>query len=628
MDAHTIIAKLILFYREYSAIATAAGTFLVAAAMSVKGDKPLATELRAMLALPGVAGLFVGPGAWAWGKEAVGYLATLTNAAGLRVYQPAEVKALESIMAPQWGAWALAIAAAIGLWWPLFRWAPARAEAARAKLTLRTRAAREGRTDIRTVADGLPKNTRPYDPAKFFKKDAIFLGLTAKKKPLYVPYSVFRRCHVQLVGTTGAGKGVAAGLMIAQAIRQGEAAVILDPKDDEWAPHLCRQEAEQLGVPFLLIDLRAEVPQINLLAGASPAEVEELLVAGLALSDRGDPADHYRVRDRRAARELARRVLASNPNATLADLFEAGSVDKAMVDEAAGLIGRLGELASVEAVCAPAGADIASTITAGGVVYVIGSMRHAKILALQRALLVRLCQIVERRDRLSGPPRQVLIFLDELKAHISRPALEMLGAIRDKGAHLVLAHQSLGDLRDCPNDLNPDAVQDAVIENCKLRVAYKVMNADTAEWLAATTGKILIDDETRKIDVTGALVEQATGERSIKVGEKERLDSNVFLALPDRVAAIFAPGILDVTHVEPLTVGKAPLTLSRAPAPAPAQPAVLAAAPLPPRKQAQKPAGAPQSAAKPELAPAAQPEPEAASAASQRPQEALPNVDL
>ncbi|UJW92708.1 type IV secretory system conjugative DNA transfer family protein [Vibrio parahaemolyticus] len=80
------------------------------------------------------------------------------------------------------------------------------------------------------------------------------------------------------------------------------------------------------------------------------------------------------------------------------------------------------------------------------------------------------------RDRVAGKPRPIAIFLDELKYHISKPSDGRLGAARDKGVHMLLAHQSIADLKDCPADLNGDAVVGAVVENTKLNwcIAYKI----------------------------------------------------------------------------------------------------------------------------------------------------------
>lgn len=97
------------------------------------------------------------------------------------------------------------------------------------------------------------------------------------------------------------------------------------------------------------------------------------------------------------------------------------------------------------------GVDLADLIQRGAVVYVRGSMRNPRILKLQRIFLLSVIQHIESRPREDA--RHACIFMDEFKYLISRPALEALGAIRDKRAHVIIAHQSLGDLRDCPSTL-------------------------------------------------------------------------------------------------------------------------------------------------------------------------------
>lgn len=62
-------------------------------------------------------------------------------------------------------------------------------------------------------------------------------------------------------------------------------------------------------------------------------------------------------------------------------------------------------------------------------------MRNSKIITAQRMLLVRLYQLAERRDRVTDVPRPIAVYLSELKYHLSVPALEGLGAARDKGVH-------------------------------------------------------------------------------------------------------------------------------------------------------------------------------------------------
>jgi hypothetical protein len=58
----------------------------------------------------------------------------------------------------------------------------------------------------------------------------------------------------------------------------------MDPKDDEWAPHLYRKACEDAGKPFALIDLRKQQYQLNLIEDITPDELEELFVAGFSLA--------------------------------------------------------------------------------------------------------------------------------------------------------------------------------------------------------------------------------------------------------------------------------------------------------------------------------------------------------
>jgi len=341
--------------------------------------------------------------------------------------------------------------------------------------------------------------------------------------------------------------------------------VVMDPKFDEWMPFAMAQEANAAGVPFVLMDLRKDWPQINLLAGASAADVEELLVAGLGLSDKGGEGDFYRVSDRRAAASLAQAILAANSRATLADLAEAAQADDGLVKNAAGLVGRLAEIAATPALSAYAGPDLAATLAAGGVVYILGSMRHGRILAAQRMILVRLMQIIEQRPRDDDAPpaRRVCIFLDELKAHISRPALEMLGAIRDKGAHLIVAHQAVADLRDVPADLDKEAVVGAIVENCAIRVVYRIQDPATRTWIASMSGKILVDDETRQVETSAALVERQSGNRSLRQTDRFKIDENQLAALPDGVAVVFVGTTTQFAHICAIPTKKTGLRIVR-----------------------------------------------------------------
>lgn len=441
------------------------------------------------------------------------------------------------------------------------RWMAPRLANVSHRLTRKSGTGRSTRTDTRNIEGQLPRSRHPYNPRKYFKhKRGVFAGLNATNRAVYIPYDHWKSSHVQIVGSTGFGKGVIAGILLAQALERGEAVVVLDPKNDEWGPHVLKSAAESAGKPFHFVDLRSTEPQLNLLGHASAWDIEERLLAAFSLGDRGEAADYYRIADRRAARSASQ--LLDGTHSTLSELYQLVASHDAF-SEATGFLGRLEEMATLDSINAKhSSVDLERLITDGGCLYVVGSMRHARVISAQRMLMIQLIQIAEKRAR-STETRPLRLFLDEVKYHISRPALEALGAARDKGIGLIIAHQSIADLRDCPADLNGDTVVGAVVENCGLRFAYRIQDPATAEWLAAMSGTILVDDEVRRIERNTALAESVDGDRVLKQSERYYIDTNMFLNLPKGCAALLGLGTgkqrAQLVHISPLRVEKQPL---------------------------------------------------------------------
>lgn len=220
--------------------------------------------------------------------------------------------------------------------------------------------------------------------------------------------------------------------------------------------------AQEAGVPYVYIDLQAETPQWNPIQHKSATEIEELLSAGFSLGEKGTDADFYRLDDRRAARIFAN--IANNHQTTLINTLQLLIEQQPDIAEAGKkFICDLEEIGLVPAVNTVYRVELAKLMQQGAVIYVRGSMRNPRILKLQRIFVLSMIQHIEARERESA--RNVCLFMDEFKYLISRPSLEALGAIRDKRAHVIIAHQSLGDLRDCPADLDADSVVASVNEN-------------------------------------------------------------------------------------------------------------------------------------------------------------------
>lgn len=426
------------------------------------------------------------------------------------------------------------------------------------KMVKKTSLERNTRTDVREIKALLP-TTEKYDPEQFIDlKKGVFIGLNENRDPQYIPLSDWQKQHADVIGTTGAGKGVATGLLIYQSILAGEGVFEMDPKNDEWAPHLIRKACEDAGKPFYLIDLNRPEYQLNLIDGITAEHLEELFIAGFSLAEKGEAADFYRIDDRRAARAAAQ-LINENPTATIRDLFNSDFV-QSIAETIKGFFGKIEELALLNSINAPDGLALKKIFDDGGCCYIIGSMRNSKVIATQRMILVRLMQLAELRDRINTTPRPIAIHLAELKYHLSRPALEGLGAARDKGVHIIMDHQSVADLRDCPADLNGDAVVGAVVENAKFKLVYKLQDPDTALWVAKMSGTILVDDESRKAKTNRVLTEVIDDERTIRQAERFYIDSNMLLNLPPFVSYIFtATELPRASLISPLKVKKQPL---------------------------------------------------------------------
>lgn len=420
-----------------------------------------------------------------------------------------------------------------------------------AKSTKKSELERDKKTDIRKINTISQTQTETYNPIEYMKKDSDswFIGLNEQGKPLY--FEEKNLPHVEVCGTTGSGKGVVLGVIVSQCIARKEAVFILDPKNDEWLPHVAKAAADEVGEKYNFIDLTADEFQFNLFEDATSSEVEELLIAGFELGDKGQASDFYKIADRKMARFISEQMKYGETAQSLYVQYSAF-----LEKEAPGFAGKFRELAEITAVNAKSGISLKQIIENGGMAYIVGSMRNTKITRIQKMLLVRLIQVAEKRDRMQGPLRQVCVVLDELKYHLSRTALEALGASRDKGLHVVMAHQSVADLRDCPQDLEPDAVVGAVLENTRIKIVYRVEMPETAEIFAKKSGTILVDDEVRFVERSLSLADQMKPHRHVKQAERFLVDENMFLSLPHRCCVVFGIGLPKKIYTSPYVAKK------------------------------------------------------------------------
>ena len=320
-----------------------------------------------------------------------------------------------------------------------------------------------------------------YDPRPLLDaRRGWMLGLDAGE-PCYLPTPL---AHLQVLGGSGCGKSAALGVLAAQALAHGESVIYFDPKEDLWAASALAAAAEHCGRRLHCLDLRPQAPaQFNLIDGCDTHQLYDLLLHGLDLLESGSDADFYRLADRQGARQLAD---AWRPGDTLATLTARAIAP--LRRKAPALCLRLEEIAGIAAGQGVGGPRMSDLLAAGDACYILGSTRLDSVRRLQRIVLLRLIQSAETRARPAERP--CCIILDEFRYHLCRGSLDALSTIRDRGVHLILAHQSLGDLAAGPGDLSAAAVAAAVNENCALKLVFRLQDPDTAEWLARKSGQV------------------------------------------------------------------------------------------------------------------------------------------
>jgi hypothetical protein len=405
-----------------------------------------------------------------------------------------------------------------------------KAELLRKVLTRTSSLERNKKTDIRNIDAFLPSDKQRFDPLSYINyKKGYFIGLSEENAPIYIKQGDWETAHLLLSGRTRSGKGVGAQIIGAQSIQQKELFVVLDPKLDNYMPHIYRKICIEADQPYHFLDLRQSAyPQINLFEGCSEEVIENMLIGAFSLTEKGTDADYYRIGDRKAARQTAK-YMAQHPGITPKEVLAVFANE--WKDMAAGFAAALEEMAELPAVNRRSGGiSIDNLERTGGCLYVVGDMMNTRIIRMQRMILIRLMMLAKNRDQLEKQ-RIIRVFADEFRVHISRPFIVSLGASAGWRLLSILAFQSFEDLRDCPADLDADMVKGAVIENCALQLSYRIKDSITAELLASATGTILVDTETRKID-KNVLLTETVGERRISQSERYLVDVNMITSLP------------------------------------------------------------------------------------------------
>lgn len=410
-----------------------------------------------------------------------------------------------------------------------------------------------------------------YDPFIYFdealSKNSLFLGLDDSSNPIFFDKETWNEMNVQIIGKMGSGKGVLATTVFLQCYKNyNDFNIWFDPKNDEWAYSVFKNKINKED--FFYIDLnRSAPPQFNIFSGISKVELNELFVAGFGLGRSGSNADFYRIGDRKACRELSNQF--NDYDDIDIDLIMKKwlNLPQKIRDDAKNFYGQLEELAELNCIRTKRGLNLSELIESDkpGMLYITGALRDENVVMLQKMLLLRLTQLIEKRDRTNNI-KHINIMLDEVRYLISKNTVEMMGTIRDKKANIIYTHQSLGDLVGSSQDLDPISTKNVMLDNVGLRWIYKLDIKESADWASDLTSETLKDIERRTISLNEGNVEMTSKETSIFKQKTNFIESSVIQNLPKRCGVLIGlNGLPKLAYSSPVIVEKLQKTITIAP---------------------------------------------------------------
>ena len=405
------------------------------------------------------------------------------------------------------------------------------------RFTVKNKIRKGSKTDIRYMDNELP-NLPDYNPHKFINlKKGVFIGIDERVKPIYLLLDDWYKRHFLIVGATRAGKGVAMQGLGVQSLMLGETVVFLDPKGDQYMPHILKAQCDKQGIPYHYINLTKDEPQINLIADFSSRDLKNCLVEAFSQREMGAESDVYRKNEQEFLENLANFIVEQNQatNAkSLAELCNDYEIIR-YADNYKSSVSDLNKLTRISAINAANASSLAALIEQGGCIYIVGDLLDETMKKIQRFIFCRVVQLARNYSNevdLNGTKRQnITVFADELVAHISRFVAESYTVSLGWGLKIVSAIQSLKLLKGAPADIDPEFLLGAVFDNSQNKLFYRADDIATADFLSDMTGKIQVEDEQKVVTRNSLNSEKLDRETRLIPSERNLYDRNMILKL-------------------------------------------------------------------------------------------------
>ena len=402
----------------------------------------------------------------------------------------------------------------------------------------RRKAVRDKASDIEQEATKFKK--RVFNPSEHYCADkGLVVGLDVNGAAVYITWQTWRENMMQIIGPTGYGKGVILGCLMDQAIRKGHTLFYIDPKDDEFAPHIMFAACKAAGRKFYYVSMDdAEMGRWGPFMGGTLKDGFTRLEIALGLELTGDPGtDYFKTQEIPEVREAFKRTRRVD---SLYNEISGSDANKSEAELSAWM-----EYDSLTPK-ANKGFSIEKAIKENAVVYFKGSLDDRIIKTATKIFIVELVQECRRLYKSQEKTHHLTAVVDELSFLVSKQLKEALATIRGFGVNFVNAYQSPEDLINTDDiNLNGKALKHSIDVNSQIKAVYGGADFETAEWAANLSGTI-IKEVTRSetVDVKPGGGEIWEANRSISTLEENLVHTNVVLTLPPGVCVFIQPGEL------------------------------------------------------------------------------------
>lgn len=386
-----------------------------------------------------------------------------------------------------------------------------------------------------------PKKYRPQqyqNPEK-----GMFVGLSEDNKPIYIPSSTWRETNMKVLGPTRFGKGILLGGIMDQVIKNQDTLFYIDPKSDQFAPHVMYQACQQAGRKFYYVSLHdEELGSWAPFTGGSEKDAFSRLLIAFGIELTGEPkTDFYKRQEIKILSKIFSRTRRVE-----------GLLNEIENTDAHTAEAELEIWSGYKSLC-PAqnqGFSVEKAIKENAVVYLKGDLDDRVIKTATKTFIVELVQEARRLFKAQKRNQHITTIVDEVSFLTSKQLKEAMATIVGFDVNFVLAYQSEEDLINVEDiNINGHALQHSIDVNSQIKAIYGGSNYQTAEWaakLSGTTQKTVTKYEKTNTKSGGG--EAWEPNRTVGALEENLIHPNVILTLPPSVCVFVQPGRL----LEPL----------------------------------------------------------------------------